>query len=93
MSSKTTGNLYINTFKEAGDKKPKYTGTLEITREQIQDMIADGKAGKEVKLKIGCWEYDSKKVEGQIYLFLVAEAGSKYEKKENSGWGNDSVPF
>ena len=96
MSSKSTGNLYVNDYKEAGSKQPDYTGSLELTREQIQDLIADGKAGKKVELKLGSWEYPSKRDANQKRYFIVAESGEvskeKPQKKSN-GWDDDDVPF
>jgi hypothetical protein len=88
--SKSTGNIFFNDYKEAGDKKPKFTGSLEITREQIQELVADGKAGKDVKLKMSAWEYPSKKDPNQVYYFLIAESGEFDKKKKDNSWGEDT---
>ena len=80
MSAKSTVNLYHNDYKVQGSKMPDYTGFLELTREQIAELIADGKAGKEVKLKIACWEYPSKQDPNKSRFFLTSESGT-YEKK------------
>ena len=96
MSEKSTGNLYFNDYKEPGTKKPDYTGWLELTRDQINALIAQGKAGKKVQLKLGCWEYPSKTNAQQSRFFIVAEPDNyeKKEKPESNGWGNtDDVPF
>jgi len=87
---KSTGNLFVNDYKKT-DKQPDYTGFLEITREQIQELVNIGKAGGEVKLKLGCWEYPSKRDANQIRLFIVAEAGEREQQSQSTGW--EDQPF
>jgi hypothetical protein len=87
------GNLFVNDYKVQGSKMPDFTGFLEITRDQIQDLIADGKAGKDVKIKLAAWEYPSKKDPNQIRYFIVAETGEKQESKPKNEWADDPVPF
>ena len=90
---KSTGNLFVNDYKKTA-KQPDFTGYLEVTKEQIDKLIIQGKAGKDVKLKLGCWKYPSKRDPNEIRLFLVAECDD-YEKKEpeqsTDGWEN--TPF
>jgi hypothetical protein len=70
-------------------KAPDYTGFIEITREQIEALIADGRAGKDVKLKVGMWQYPSKSDPNQHRFFLVVEAGSfKQDTPSTGGWGD-----
>ena len=88
--SKSTGNLFVNDYKKQ-DKHPDYTGYLDITREQIQELIALGKAGEEVKLKLGMWIYPSKRDPNEQRFFMVAEAGKGKQQKKPSGW--DDTPF
>lgn len=89
MSNKSTGNLFVNDYKKT-DKHPDYTGYLELTKEQITDLIAVGKAGGEIKIQLGCWEYPSKRNANQNRYFIVAETG-KEEAKKTDDWAND--PF
>jgi hypothetical protein len=91
MSNKSTGNLYVNEYKKAGEKKPDFTGFLDLTREQVIDLVNDGKAGKEVKLKLGCWKYPSKRNPQQVRLFLVAETGEPEKKQSNDSWGSQTA--
>lgn len=94
MSDKSTGNIYHNDYKNQ-EKHPDYTGFIDITRDQIQALIADGKAGKEVKLKVGMWQYPSKQDPNQSRFFLVVEAGEhkKQEPQKSGGWDDDDMPF
>lgn len=87
---KTTGNLFVNDFKTA-KKHPDYTGSLDISREQINALVQMGKEGKPVKLQLGCWEYPSKRNANEIRLFIVAEPSKG--KKKSSGWDDtDKTP-
>lgn len=87
--NKSTGNLYVNQFKTQS-KQPPYTGYLEVTKEQISDLIKDGKDGKDLKMKLALWVYDSKKVAGEKRLFLTTETGyeppNQIRKRSQSDW-------
>lgn len=85
MNSKSTGNLFVNDYKKQ-EKQPDYTGYLDITKDQIQELIALGKTGQEVKLKLGCWIYPSKRDPNESRFFLVSEAGQPEQTKPSSGW-------
>jgi hypothetical protein len=88
--NKSTGNLFVNDYKEK-DKQPDYTGYLDITRTQVEELVASGKKGEDVKLKLGLWIYPSKRdPENEQRFFLVAESGQG-KKKKSSGW--DDTPF
>ncbi len=89
---KSTGNLFVNDFKKT-PKQPDFTGSLEITKEQINKLVEMGKAGKDVKLKLGCWKYPSKRNPNETRLFLVAEAGDFEKKPATDGWSNEDQPF
>ena len=94
--TKSTGNLFVNDYKDPGSKQPDYTGYLDITRQQIQELVAMGKAGEEVKLKLGGWEYPSKRDANQNRYFIVAEAGGQKEKEERkpkNEWDEADTPF
>lgn len=87
---KTTGNLFVNDYRKT-EKQPAYTGSLEVSREQIEALINKGKAGEDVKLKLSCWIYPSKRNPEEDRLFLVADASDFDKKKSSNGW-NDT-PF
>lgn len=88
--NKSTGNLFVNDYKKQ-DKHPDYTGYLEITRTQIEELVKMGQAGEEVKLKLGLWIYPSKRDPDEQRFFLVAESGQTKQQKKASGW--DDTPF
>ena len=93
--SKSTGNLFVNDFKKT-EKQPDFTGSLEITKGQISKLIEKGKAGKDVKLKLGCWRYPSKRDPNEDRFFLVAECDDyeKDNKPSSNEWGGkDDTPF
>ena len=89
-SEKSTGNLYVNDYKKL-PKQPDFTGSLEITKEQINKLIELGKAGEAVKLKLGMWKYPSKTDPNQDRFFLVAECGEFEKKPAANEWGD--TPF
>lgn len=101
MTEKTAGNLYVNDYKDPGSKQPDFTGSIEITKPQIMQLIADGKAGKDVKFKLGMWEYPSKKNPEESRFFLVAEAGTVDKSEQGppppepdaNDWADDDIPF
>lgn len=96
---KSTGALFVNDYKEDGDRKPDLTGNLDITKEQITELIEKGKAGKDVKLKLSCWIYPSKKNPEQDRFFIVADstefkkAGATPSDAQKDEWNDDDVPF
>ncbi len=89
-NGKSTGNLYVNNYKKTA-KQPDYTGSLEITKEQITKLIDLGKSGEDVKLKLGCWQYPSKTDPSQLRFFIVAECGEYEKKPAANDWPN--TPF
>lgn len=91
--NKSTGNVFVNDYKKA-DKHPDYTGYLEINSQQIKELVAMGRAGDEVKLKLGMWIYPSKRDPNEDRFFIVAESGQgQGSKKKKSEWDDDDVPF
>jgi hypothetical protein len=93
---KSTGNLFVNDFKEASNQ-PDWTGYLNVSREQITDLIEKGKRGEEVKFKLSSWTYPSKKDANQSRYFIVADSKDfkKSEKPADNDWSDaeDDVPF
>ena len=91
---KSTGNIFVNDYKKQANQ-PDFTGFLELTRDQIQKLIADGRAGKDVKLKLAAWEYPSKKDPDQIRYFITADAEDpkQGQDKPKNDWADDSDKY
>jgi hypothetical protein len=90
---KTTGNLYPNDYKTQKNH-PDFTGTVEIDREQIENLIAQGKAGNTPKLRVAAWEYPSKQSPGKIRYFMSLEPPRDSKPKEEKPSNEfDDVPF
>ena len=91
--NKSTGNLFVNDYKTAKNH-PDFTGFLDITSTQIKELVEAGRAGEQVKLKLGMWRYPSKRDPNEDRFFLVAESGDKKgKKKTKSEWDDPEVPF
>ena len=90
----TTGNAYVNDYKKQ-DKHPDFTGFLDISREQIQALIEQGKSGQEPKLALALWVYPSKRDPNERRFFITAEPKEKRSNKPKpkDDWGNTDVPF
>lgn len=91
--SKSTGNVFVNDYKKE-KKHPDFTGYLDITSQQIKELVEMGRSGEEVKLKLGMWTYPSKRDPNENRFFIVAESGQGgAKKKAKGGWDDDPVPF
>lgn len=86
------GVLFINKRKTT-DKHPDYTGSLEISRELLGELVAAAKAGKEIKMDVSGWKKQSKA--GNNFLSIVAK--KPYEKPAGGGGSyggsRDDDPF
>lgn len=69
---KTEGGLYKNQYKKQ-QNQPDWTGNVKISSAQVKNLVAMGKAGAEVKLKLAAWNRKSKE-DGSEYFYLSAEA-------------------
>tara|TARA_R110002020_G_scaffold37149_1_gene112222 strand:+ start:243 stop:563 length:321 start_codon:yes stop_codon:yes gene_type:complete len=68
---KTEGGLWLNSEKTKPNH-PDKTGNLEISREQLKGLIAMGKKGEKVKIKLASWDRKSKET-GQHYQYVTGE--------------------
>ena len=79
---KSKGALFLNAQK-AGEKHPDLRGHLFVTAEQIQNLVAMGQAGGEVKLQVAGWQRVSQA--GQAYIYLEGEAYIKQPDQSAQG--------
>lgn len=68
---KTEGGLWVNTEKSKANH-PDRTGTLAVSREQLKGLIAMGKKGETVKIKIAAWDRKAQDT-GQPYQYVTGE--------------------
>jgi hypothetical protein len=68
---KTEGGLWVNTEKSKANQ-PDRTGTLAVSREQLKGLIAMGKKGETVKIKIAAWDRKAQDT-GQPYQYVTGE--------------------
>jgi len=68
---KTEGGLWVNAEKNKANH-PDRTGTLAISREQLKGLIAMGKKGEAVKIKIAAWDRKAQDT-GQPYQYVTGE--------------------
>jgi|TARA_R100000482_G_scaffold55880_1_gene20039 hypothetical protein len=69
---KSTGSLHTNDFKKQNNH-PDWTGEIEISSDQLKNIIAMGRAGEKPKLKLAAWNRKAKET-GKEYFYLSAEA-------------------
>lgn len=62
------------------DNHPDYRGHVEITGDQIRQLIVMSKAGLKVQLQLAVWERQAKS--GVFYKFIKAEAYIKEQQNE-----------
>ena len=76
------------------DKQPHFRGHIEITGDQIKELIAMHKDGQEMRLQIGIWKSVAQKT-GQKWLSISAEAYRKQNDRPTSGPVPDDgeIPF
>ena len=68
---KTEGGLWLNSEKTKPNQ-PDKTGNLEVSREQLKGLIAMGKKGEKVRIKLASWDRKSKET-GQHYQYVTGE--------------------
>jgi len=88
---KSEGGLWPN--RKTRDTQPDWRGKIEVTREQIQELVKMGRAGKIPTLQVGAWKRMSRN--NQPYIFLSAEAflpEEQQQPQQQSGWGDQQQP-
>ncbi len=78
---KGEGVLFTNRDKTT-DKHPHFKGYVTLTREQLNALLADGKAGREPKLQIAAWPRKAKE-SGAPYIFLSTEVWTEQRGQQN----------
>lgn len=68
----TNGALFKNDYKEKPNQ-PDFKGDLEISGEQVREIIAMSKAGLQPKLRLAAWARQPKGG-GNTYFYLSAQA-------------------
>ena len=93
---RSEGNLYVNEYHKKGDKKPPFTGYLEVTKEQIEQLINKGKRGEKTNIQLALWKYPSKRNPNEVRLFLSANVAEKISSGisgESFEDFDDDMPF
>jgi hypothetical protein len=103
---KSKGVLFDNRDRKKEEKHPDYAGHVVVTKEQINKLVEQGKAGEEPKINIGGWLGSSK---GTNYLSLKTDVGPEQKgggqkrapappppappPPASAGWKEDDLPF
>jgi len=99
----SSGAIYPNNYKESGTKQPDFTGSIEITKpllKEIVDKMKNGEVEEEggVKVRVALWDNLSKK--GNKYFYTRMDIPEqKREKpitpvvKETPELSDDDIPF
>jgi len=95
MSSKypNSGALFKNKRKTT-DKHPDMTGTIEIGEDLLRELLAQAKAGKDIKVDVSAWSKATKA--GDKFLSLQVKKAWEKQEGRSSGWSkglDDDVPF
>ena len=87
-----TGVLWVNRRKTT-DRHPDMTGSIEMDRDLLQELINQAKAGKPIKIDVSGWKKKTQKGEG----FLSLTVKKAWEKEGGGGRSNsrddDDIPF
>lgn len=79
MSNKSKGALFVNDRRDT-EKHPHWTGNLDLTKEQINELISLGKAGEPIKLRLAAWKSKAQN-SGMEYISISAEPPMKKDQE------------
>jgi hypothetical protein len=87
-----SGVLWVNS-KKTSDKHPDMTGSIEMDRSLLQELINQAKEGKDIKVDVSAWK--KKKGNGEGFLSLTVKkawekTGGDTRSKSND---DDDIPF
>jgi hypothetical protein len=68
--AKSTGAVFAG--KKTHEKMPDYVGRLEVTKEQIKELVELGRQGHPIELRLAMWDRKSKE-SGKPYKYISAE--------------------
>jgi len=73
-NTQSDGAIYINNYK-TNDKQPTRTGTIELTKDLMRDLVTKIRAGEPAKIRIACWDRTAKS--GIDYLYARVDIPQK----------------
>ena len=98
-----TGNVYKNRYKD-NDRKPDWTGKIEVSKEFLKDLVSKVKNGDEAVIEVAQWNRVAKN-SGNPYMYTtLAEPWQKKEQnfaqeepqtktEEIEEFDEDDIPF
>ena len=96
---KSEGGLFRNKEKD-NPKKPDRTGTLAVSSEQIRGLIAMGKEGKAVKIRIAAWDRTARDtgepfqyVTGEVFWDQLKQQSPPPPPPKTIEFNEDDIPF
>lgn len=99
----SSGAIYPNNYKESGTKQPDFTGSIEISKpllKEIVDKMKNGEVEEEggVKVRVALWDNTSKK--GNKYFYTRMDIPEQKREKptppvveETPELSDDDIPF
>ena len=75
-----TGNVYKNRYKD-NDRKPDWTGKIEVSKEFLKDLVSKVKDGDEAVIEVAQWNRVAKN-SGNPYMYTTL--AEPWQKKEQN---------
>jgi len=100
----SSGAIYPNNYKESGTKQPDFTGSIEISKpllKEIVEKMKNGEVGQEggVKVRLALWNNTSK--QGRDYFYTRMDIPQQQQVQEPTPpvveetpeLSDDDIPF
>ena len=87
------GAIFTNDYK-TGEKQPDWTGTIEIPKELLKDLVEKVKQGQTAELRVALWDRTSKNGKDYKYARMDIPMVKKQEEpKKESNFTDEDIPF
>jgi hypothetical protein len=87
------GAIFTNDYKQ-NEKQPDWTGTLEIPKELLKDLVEKVKQGQTAELRVALWDRTSKNGKDYKYARMDIPIVKKQEEpKTESNFTDEDIPF
>ena len=87
------GAIFTNDYKQ-NEKQPDWTGTIEIPKELLKDLVEKVKQGQTAELRVALWDRTSKNGKDYKYTRMDIPIVKKQEEpKTESNFTDEDIPF
>ena len=87
------GAIFTNDYKQ-NEKQPDWTGTVEIPKELLKDLVEKVKQGQTAELRVALWDRTSKNGKDYKYARMDIPMPKKQdEPKPDPTFSEEDIPF